>query len=71
MSFHAQIDGGEGLQQTHTSCTVPKTVMCLEGNAAAIIVYPDKITIVTLKMHRHTGVFDILLHVWTGSVIGF
>ena len=44
--------------------------MCFQGNPAPIIIYSDKITIVTFKVHGHTGVFDIFPDIRAGSVIG-
>ncbi len=69
MPPQSKIYGGQRLQKAHAASAVTETVVRLQGDAAAVVIYPDKITIVTFKMHRHTGIFYILLHEGTGSVI--
>ena len=66
-----EIYGSQRLQKAHAAGAVAETVMRFQRNAAVVVVYPDKITVVTLKMHGHTGVFDIFLHEGTGAVVRF
>lgn len=69
MPPQSEIYGGQRLQEAHAAGAVAEAVVRLEGDAAAVVIYSNKITIVTFKMHGHTGIFDILLHEGTGSVI--
>ena len=47
MTLQTQIHGRQRLQETHAARPVAETVVCFQGEAAAIVVYSDKITIVT------------------------
>ena len=70
MAQQSQIDGGQCLQKAHAAGAVAEAVVGFQRDAPVVVVDPDKITIVTLKGHRHTGVLDILQDVGAGSVIG-
>ncbi len=70
MAEKSQIYGGQRLEQAHAAGTVPQTVVGLQRDAAVVIVYPNKVTVVTFKMHGHTGVFDIFLYKGAGSCVG-
>lgn len=65
----SQIYGCQCLQETHASGTVAETVVRFQRDAAVVVVYSDKVTIVTSKMHGHTGVFDIFLYEGAESVV--
>ena len=45
--------------------------MSFQGNTPSAIIYSNEITTVTLKRHRHTGIFDIFHDIGAGSVVGF
>ena len=69
MPPQSKIYGGQRLQKAHAASAVTETVVRLQGDTAAVVVYSDKIAAITFKVHRHTGVFDIFLHEGTGSVV--
>ena len=67
MPLQAQISGRQSLQYAHASGTVSQTVMSLQG--VPVIIDSYQIPVIGLEIHGLTGIFHVLLHKGSRTVI--